>query len=177
MEQCSEMSAYKIQTQWNQPKDRIQPKLWWQLYNMSFPERDLRNKWTFYFCLTECIKLIRTGRLLIPESGEVSLLTLVVNRIFWLYFCSSEIMWLLVDATLFCFCQRTLVLLLELSFRLCCYKSFLNWMLGPTKTSAVISAIILVYAGVKSLLVNFQVMMFPLKCFICKKLYIVEVHI
>lgn len=50
-------------------------------------------------------------------------------------------------------------------------------MLGPTKTSAVISAIILVYAGVKSLLVNFQVMMFPLKCFMCKELYIVEVHI
>ena len=67
------------------------------------------------------------------------------------------------EAALFCFHQRTSVLLLEFSFRLCCYKSFLNWMLGPTKTSAVISAIILVYAGVKSLLVNFQFMMFPLE--------------
>jgi len=66
---------------------------------------------------------------------------------------------------------------LELSFRLRCYKSFLNWMVGPTKTSAVISAIILVYAGVKTVLVNFQFMMFPLKCFMCKEFYIVKVHI
>lgn len=129
---------------------------------MSFPERDLRNQGTLDFCSTQCTKLVRTGRLLIPENGEVSLITLVVNRIFWLYFCSSGIMGLLEEAALFCFRQRTSVLLLELCFRLCCYKNFLNWILGPTKTSAVISAIILVYAGVKSLLVNFQFMMFPL---------------
>jgi hypothetical protein len=50
-------------------------------------------------------------------------------------------------------------------------------MLGPTKTSAVISTIIIVYAGVKTLLVNFRFMMFPLKCFMCKELYSVKVHI
>jgi hypothetical protein len=51
---------------------------------------------------------------------------------------------MLVEAVLFCVHQRTSVLLLDLSFRLCFYKSFLNWMLGPTKT------IILVYEELAS---------------------------
>lgn len=125
---------------------------------MSLPER---NQGPLDFCSTECTKLVKTGRLLIPENGEVCFSTLVVNGIFWLYFCSSEI--LLAEAASFCFSQLTSVLLLELSFNLCCYKSFLNWMLGPTKTSAVISVIVLVYAGVNSLLINFQFMMFPVE--------------
>jgi hypothetical protein len=41
---------------------------------------ELNKSGTLDFCSTEYTKFVRTGRLLIPENGEVSLITLLVEE-------------------------------------------------------------------------------------------------